>query len=325
MARQPLAIRLLPAGARRAAKAALRPYAESFLRAFLPAHMPAQAGRGRHDGQAAFLSLAAADAKHIPVRPDRAHYILPKEHPDEPKWRDGFATPPKRLWHGYAPTLEQVMAIGERNVARMRKLLRTHGGDIDAGDRVLDFGCAAGFMIRRLTDVAARGEVWGVDLSGPHIAWCMRHLSPPFRFVLTSSFPSLPFCEGYFDLIYCGSVFSHIGESVDAWLLELARIIRPGGRLYLTMVTKEAMWEYFRRWPEIGFSKSMQRAFTREQLGSDFAVAVYGRGPGSHAVYDLEWFRAKCAPAFEVRAVVPNVYTFQPALVLQRKAWQRRG
>ncbi|MCC7387178.1 MAG: class I SAM-dependent methyltransferase [Phycisphaerales bacterium] len=239
--------------------------------------------------------------------------------------------PPQRLWHGYAPTIEQVMAIGERNVTRMLDILQGAECRPRPGWSVLDFGCAAGFMTRHFRHLAdhasgeAGGEVWGVDLSGPHIDWCMRHLAPPFRFALTSSFPSLPFEDGRFDLVYCGSVFSHIGEHCDGWLLELARVLRPGGTLYLTLVTKEAMWKYIERWPQLGFSKDIQRLFTPEQLRSDFATLVFRNGPGLHTVYDMDYFKAKCEGSFEVLRVQPDVYTFQWAVALRKRSRVARG
>src|SRR5207244_2674608 len=47
--------------------------------------------------------------------------------------------------------------------------------------------------------------------------------------------PPLAFEDRYFDFIYAGSVFTHIADLAEAWLMELRRIVRPGGRLYLTI------------------------------------------------------------------------------------------
>lgn len=193
---------------------------------------------------------------------------------------------------------------------------------MNRGDKVLDFGCAGGFMLRCFREIAedrgSGGEVWGVDLSGPHVQWCMRHLMPPFRFALTSNCPSLPFPDGHFDLAYCISVFSHIGEHCDGWLAELARVIRPGGRLYASVVTKESMRRYFSERPSLGFSTEMRKVFTPAQLGSDFAAAVCGNGPGLHAVYDLDTFKTKCESCFEIADIVPDSHSFQWAFVLRR-------
>jgi hypothetical protein len=38
--------------------------------------------------------------------------------------------------------------------------------------RMLDFGCAAGGVIRCFTELASRHEVWGVDIRAEHNSWC---------------------------------------------------------------------------------------------------------------------------------------------------------
>ena len=125
--------------------------------------------------------------------------------------------------------------MGQLFVESMKEVLQTSGTPVQAYDKILDFGCGSGIMIRWLCDLAERGDVWGVDISSEHMLWCQQHLSPPFKFVTTTSFPHLPFEDRYFDFIYAGSVFTHIADLAEAWLMELRRIVRPGGRLYLTI------------------------------------------------------------------------------------------
>jgi ubiquinone/menaquinone biosynthesis C-methylase UbiE len=60
--------------------------------------------------------------------------------------------------------------------------------------------------------------------------------APELRYNDNSATPALR--GQYFDLIYCGSVFTHIDDLADAWLLELRRITRPGGRIYVTVHDK---------------------------------------------------------------------------------------
>jgi SAM-dependent methyltransferase len=51
--------------------------------------------------------------------------------------------------------------------------------------------------------------------------------------------PHLPFPDGFFDCVTAYSVFTHIYDDDTAWLLELRRIIRPGGALYITLHDQE--------------------------------------------------------------------------------------
>ena len=72
---------------------------------------------------------------------------------------------------------------------------------------ILDLGCGGGRMIRHLAPYAELTEVWGLDVSAPHINWLKTHLSPPFGFAVNTTLPHLPFADGFFGLIYCGSRF----------------------------------------------------------------------------------------------------------------------
>ncbi|MGH7411519.1 MAG: class I SAM-dependent methyltransferase, partial [Candidatus Methylomirabilis sp.] len=95
--------------------------------------------------------------------------------------------------------------------------------------RVLDFGCGAGRLMRHFVEEANRCEFWGCDIHRPSIEWLERHLVPPFRVVVSQQDPPLPFAEEYFDLVLVLSVFTHLSDSWEPWLVELRRIIRPGG------------------------------------------------------------------------------------------------
>lgn len=54
--------------------------------------------------------------------------------------------------------------------------------------------------------------------------------TPSFRFVTTTTLPHLPFADGYFHMIHAGSVFTHIADLAEAWLLEIRRVLaRAGG------------------------------------------------------------------------------------------------
>ena len=107
------------------------------------------------------------------------------------------------------------------------------------GRRVLDFGCGAGRVLHAFLPEAASGEFWGCDLHGPTIAWLDENLSPPLRFFVNDRIPT-PHPDGYFDLVYAISVFTHITHEWSAWLLELHRILKPDGLLLATILGPES-------------------------------------------------------------------------------------
>lgn len=99
---------------------------------------------------------------------------------------------------------------------------------------ILDFGCGCGRVARhwpQMTDAA----VTGVDYNPALVAWCRQNL--PFgTFAVNDLAPPLAFADGSFDLVYALSVFTHLPEPLQAaWLDELARVLRPGGHLLLTV------------------------------------------------------------------------------------------
>ncbi len=104
------------------------------------------------------------------------------------------------------------------------------------GKRMLDFGCGAGRVLRHFAPRASGCELWGSDISAPCIEWDRRHLSPPASFELHGEAPPLPFPDGKFDLVYALSVFTHITDQWAAWLLEVDRILAPGGLLVATFM-----------------------------------------------------------------------------------------
>jgi SAM-dependent methyltransferase len=104
--------------------------------------------------------------------------------------------------------------------------------------RVLDFGCGAGRAVRHLHDAARTGEVWGCDIDPACTAWNREHLDPSMSFVVNGEEPPLPFAEDRFDLVYALSVFTHIDQRWASWLIEMHRVLVPGGLLVATIMSE---------------------------------------------------------------------------------------
>jgi SAM-dependent methyltransferase len=108
------------------------------------------------------------------------------------------------------------------------------------GRRVLDFGCGAGRTLRQFTEEARDNEVWGVDIDADSIDWVSENLSPPLRVATCGAEPPLPFEDGSVAFAWAISVFTHLVPETSAhWLLELHRVLEPGGLL---------MASYMGRW-----------------------------------------------------------------------------
>src|SRR6185503_803779 len=171
-----------------------------------------------------------------------SYHLLPK--PSANRRQDSHVdlpVPPRDLWEGYGMTEQEYLASGRRHVTVMKEILEKAGAAPEDLYKVLDFGCAAGRLLRFYPYKPGSSELWGLDINAKYISWCQSHLSPPFLFATTTNLPHLPFEDNYFDLVYCGSVFTHITDLADAWFLELRRVLRKGGYAYITIQDKTSM------------------------------------------------------------------------------------
>lgn len=136
-------------------------------------------------------------------------------------------------WH--EDPAEAWLRQGESLVATMRQQLPD---DVSLdGARVLDFGCGAGRVLRHLIDVVGDdGELHGVDIDGPSIAWLQANGEPWMHGRQCEEAPHLPYPDGHFDFIYALSVFTHIVDHWAGWLLELRRVLAPDGLLLMTVI-----------------------------------------------------------------------------------------
>lgn len=79
-------------------------------------------------------------------------------------------------------------------------------------------------------------QLFGTDIDGESIDWCQSKLGHMATFTVNGFWPPLPFADGFFDVIYSISVFTHLPEDMQtAWLAELRRVAKPGGLLLLTV------------------------------------------------------------------------------------------
>lgn len=112
--------------------------------------------------------------------------------------------------------------------------------------KVLDFGCSSGRVLRHFYDwsTSKKCELYGVDIQALPIEWMREFLPPDFKVFTGTVMPSLPFEDNSFDMIYGFSVFTHIKYLWDTWLLELRRVLKPGGILLQTIHTEKA-WRFY--------------------------------------------------------------------------------
>jgi SAM-dependent methyltransferase len=136
------------------------------------------------------------------LAPVRGHY--------EDFWADAPADPEPWEWE------------------RRRALLL---GEARAGERVLDLGCGAGRFVAALGDAGA--EPVGVEVAEAALERA-RVNAPGADLRRLADDGSLPLEHASVDLVWCSEVLEHVADTAHL-LLEVRRVLRPGGRLLATV------------------------------------------------------------------------------------------
>jgi len=97
------------------------------------------------------------------------------------------------------------------------------------GLTVLDAGCGSGRYLRELGDRGAR--VIGADVSSA----MLERAREATRRITRADVRSLPFAGMTIDLVVCGLALGDIAE-LELALAEIARVLRPGGRVVYSVV-----------------------------------------------------------------------------------------
>jgi SAM-dependent methyltransferase len=149
------------------------------------------------------------------------------------------------------PDRDAFFLSGRQSATEIARALQLIGRGFSDYERVLDFGAGCGRILTWLDDMAGPTgpEFHATDIDAEAIAWINEHL--PFAKAQTNdAMPPLSYPDGYFDLVYNHSVFTHIDATFqDAWLQELRRVTKPGAHLILTVHGEHAfsMFEDARR------------------------------------------------------------------------------
>jgi SAM-dependent methyltransferase len=253
--------------------------------------------------------------KYIPGKSRGVDLKLNMEarQPGEP-----LPVPPRALHLGYGSDDETYVASGQEDISKMIGAIAAAAPGFKLGERpILDLGCGAGRMIRHLASYAEATEVWGMDVSAPHINWLKTHLSPPFGFAVNTTLPHIPFADGFFSLIYCGSVFTHIDDMAESWFLETRRALCRGGILFCTIHDEHTL-AILKRDSRHGLARVVAN---HPSLASTNPadIVVIGNDMDSNVFYTGNYLKTFLEKSFNILARVPGAYGYQTALILQKR------
>ena len=269
---------------------------------------------------------------HVPFDKYASTCVISKEtDASHETCSQGLPVPPPRLLQKFSK--DSFLATGKRDVATMLDILSRAGLGLNDGERILDFGCASARMLRWLYPFSGKSEIWGVDVNANNLLWCRHNLCPPFRFSGSTRIPHLPFEDRYFSFIYAGSVFTHIEELADTWLLELKRILQPEGRLYLTIHDNETIKilkdeSHRAHWFDDCMRGKQELADKFDQYAaSKFGMFSILRSNAPHfglettpnVYYDRDYFLGIAASYFRIVSTTPQAYGYQTAVLMQKE------
>jgi SAM-dependent methyltransferase len=149
---------------------------------------------------------------------------------------DGLPLPPPELMAMVTGTYSAraFWQGGEITSTWINRILSSNGLAMSSFERILDFGCGCGRVIRYWKDLSGPA-LSGADYNPYLVRWCRFNL--PFAdFQRVTQLKPLLYEDETFDFIYSYSVFTHLDlDSERFWIEELQRLLRPGGYLYLSL------------------------------------------------------------------------------------------
>lgn len=116
------------------------------------------------------------------------------------------------------------------------------------GDRILDVGCGTGVVARKAAPLAGpSGKVTGLDINEGMIRSAKYFAEQEGIFSIewrNGDAMSMPFDDGGFDKVVCQQGLQFCPYPLEA-LLEMARVLTPGGRIALSVWRKLERYPFF--------------------------------------------------------------------------------
>ena len=155
-----------------------------------------------------------------------------------------------------------------------RKRLEIISSMLPSNGHVLDIGCGSSQIMGIL-----RSGI-GVDIRASKLRFSRRYGLP----LVNADAFHLPFARGSFDCVLCSQMIEHVPRD-DRVFQEMARVLRPGGRLIIGTPDYATMWPLIERLYKLAapnaYADEHITRYTRETLGE--TVSRQGFRPVSHS------------------------------------------
>lgn len=147
---------------------------------------------------------------------------------------------------------------------------------LKAGDRVLDIGCAKGFLVKDLQKVCPGLETFGIDISEYAMAHCEPEVIGRLHLGCASS---LPFPDKSFDCVISINTLHNLeGESLQKSLREIKRVSRDSAYVQVDSYHTPEERELFLSWvltaKTHGYPQEWLKIFNEAGYTGDYAWTV---------------------------------------------------
>ncbi len=199
-----------------------------------------------------------------------------------------------------------------------------HVGPLPERAHIIDFGGASGRVARFFANGSTEWRVTVAELNINHVDYITRYFPENTRAIKLSALPYFMLAENECDLIYAFSVFTHIDVYELSWLAEIRRILKPGGKAYLTIhdetswlnVEKMSVYRVLMDSPDFGRHYVKGAPMPEERL-------VYEYSPNSNeyncnVFHHVNYIRRIWSKWLKVVDILPGIHGHQTAVVLEK-------
>ena len=183
---------------------------------------------------------------------------------------------------------------------------------------VLDYGCGPGHDLVGFSHYSRCRLLVGADVSPTSLAEARQRLSfhqSEAPLVLLDGSGRLPFPDNTFDHIHSSGVLHHVPD-IASTLLELKRVLRPGGTLNIMVYNYNSIWLHL----YVAYQRSiLQGLYPGLPLADQFRASTDGEEcPISRCFTPAQWCDLSSAAGFDCLFAGAAISLFELSLLPQR-------
>jgi SAM-dependent methyltransferase len=221
----------------------------------------------------------------------------------------------------YGPNHYNYWASGIRDYMQLKEYLDRKKIKADA---LLDIGCASGRFVRAAHFQGQMNRVIGCDINRLHVDWVARNLPRDIEIFQNTSIPYLPLQDESLDVVTAFSVFTHIETFDTAWLMEIKRVLRPGGIAWITVHSDRTWRELIPDWPlynALNTHPEYMKVRTLANMPYERTVFrwISEASYSANVFYSEEYLRRIWDRIIPMKDIFPALPHFQDVVVLQKE------